>query len=203
MSSQAGRKCANWDADPTTQVAKMVAWLVFDHMGGRSSGTHLRLYAERLPLLTEEILGKRVTLEGLRLHFKETQDREITDNAIFQRGDKAARYSEYNLYKHVVADAWLRLGQEQQQLDARRAFCDEVVRAKIEEQGGACGYCGRPFTDQVLPVGDHCLPWSLGGRTEMGNCVAACVGCNSDKRDMLPHVFMRQLLARLGRGRKL
>ena len=44
-----------------------------------------------------------------------------------------------------------------------------------------CAYCGRRG-DTV----DHVLPRSQGGRTTWLNCVAACVKCNSRKRDRTP-----------------
>lgn len=48
-----------------------------------------------------------------------------------------------------------------------------------------CAYCGEVFKEKDLTV-EHILPQSRGGKDGWMNCVAACRGCNSDKRDRLP-----------------
>jgi hypothetical protein len=53
-------------------------------------------YEEWLPLITECVLGRRYSWADLALHVTQTQGREFTANALLQRGDKAARYGEFN-----------------------------------------------------------------------------------------------------------
>jgi hypothetical protein len=51
----------------------------------------------------------------------------------------------------------------------------------LERDGWTCAYCG----DAANSV-DHMLPQSRGGTEEVQNLVAACVRCNSAKRDRTP-----------------
>ena len=61
-----------------------------------------------------------------------------------------------------------------------------------ERQGWLCFYCGElmipvPDTTRKLPHNmvplDHRVPRSLGGKTSVANCVAACQRCNCAKGD--------------------
>lgn len=55
---------------------------------------------------------------------------------------------------------------------------DEWMRT-LEHFGGLCAYCRKwPFSEM-----DHLVPLGHGGWTTADNCVPACKGCNSSKRD--------------------
>ena len=56
-------------------------------------------------------------------------------------------------------------------LDAQR-MTEPITRA------GTCGYCGQPATTV-----DHVTPKARGGADDEGNLMAACLSCNSGKRD--------------------
>ncbi len=51
----------------------------------------------------------------------------------------------------------------------------------LRRDGHACAYCGREASTR-----DHIVPRSRGGPTSWLNLVAACVACNSNKRDRTP-----------------
>ena len=48
----------------------------------------------------------------------------------------------------------------------------------LNRDGWTCGYCGQPATTV-----DHVTPKSRGGTDDEGNLMAACLSCNSGKRD--------------------
>jgi 5-methylcytosine-specific restriction endonuclease McrA len=50
----------------------------------------------------------------------------------------------------------------------------------LEQFEGKCAYCGIANAT----TWDHILPISLGGETEPGNIVPACVACNSSKKNL-------------------
>ena len=54
-----------------------------------------------------------------------------------------------------------------------------------------CGYCGK--TDVQLNV-DHIIPKARGGKSEYGNCVAACFDCNNRKGNRTPEEAGMRLL---------
>lgn len=55
----------------------------------------------------------------------------------------------------------------------------------IQRERGRCAYCGEQFRESDLTV-DHILPKSQGGRDGWMGCAAACMPCNSRKRDRTP-----------------
>jgi 5-methylcytosine-specific restriction endonuclease McrA len=59
---------------------------------------------------------------------------------------------------------------------------DDVAR-KLEEQGGRCAYCRRPFaaTGPLRPVVDHVHPLSRGGRNDASNIAVVHRVCNESK----------------------
>lgn len=48
----------------------------------------------------------------------------------------------------------------------------------LNRDAWTCGYCGRPATTV-----DHVTPKSRGGTDDEANLIAACLSCNSGKRD--------------------
>lgn len=65
----------------------------------------------------------------------------------------------------------------------------QLSRAILERDGHTCAYCGRTATTV-----DHVIPKARGGTDDESNLVAACVRCNSGKRDRGPIRATRFLL---------
>lgn len=65
------------------------------------------------------------------------------------------------------------------------------VLNKLQEQGGACFYCGCDVT--VNHTVDHYVPVSKGGSNGPENIVIACQKCNYSKQDKLPGEFFKYL----------
>ena len=63
-----------------------------------------------------------------------------------------------------------------------RQFDKNMALTVYNQQGGCCACCGaaKDFKDMHA---DHKIPWSRGGRTEIGNCQMLCVSCNLKKSD--------------------
>jgi 5-methylcytosine-specific restriction endonuclease McrA len=57
--------------------------------------------------------------------------------------------------------------------------------------GGACAYCGRPFTKKIEPVRDHLITIRDGGSHSLQNIVPSCQSCNiAKKRGNLSPFFL-------------
>jgi len=62
----------------------------------------------------------------------------------------------------------------------RSAMKPDVRFAVLSRDAFRCRYCGRAAPDVALHV-DHVVAIANGGKTEMGNLVAACADCNVGK----------------------
>ena len=73
-----------------------------------------------------------------------------------------------------------------------RAFDDAVKYKVYEEQGHKCPYCDKSIDGHTYPdgkdeydynemEGDHIVPWSQGGKTEIENCQMLCKWHNGHK----------------------
>ncbi len=58
-------------------------------------------------------------------------------------------------------------------------------RHRLIARDRCCAYCGLEGREKELTV-EHIVPQSRGGPTNFLNCVAACVRCNTLKRDHTP-----------------
>ena len=76
--------------------------------------------------------------------------------------------------------------------DPRRRLWLDQKRRLMDDQDGKCFYCGVVMhhrgthpddlnTDPLWACTDHRVPWSIGGLTDLENCVMACRSCNSKK----------------------
>lgn len=65
-----------------------------------------------------------------------------------------------------------------------------------EADAVVCFWCRRQVEKGNRSV-DHFMPLKLGGKHEAKNLVAACRRCNSHKRDLLPDVFIHDVLPSL------
>ena len=70
-------------------------------------------------------------------------------------------------------------------VDSNREFNDDQKRYKLMDQDYKCGYCGTDI-DLHDSHGDHILPHSKGGKTEIDNLVMSCPKCNMSKKDKTP-----------------
>lgn len=61
-----------------------------------------------------------------------------------------------------------------------RLFSQSDKRTKYEEQNGVCVKCNNEYTIEEMEA-DHIKPWSLGGKTTIGNLQLLCVDCNRTK----------------------
>ena len=62
-----------------------------------------------------------------------------------------------------------------------RGFRESEKRTAYEKQHGICAICKEKF-DYDQMQGDHIVPWSKGGKTEIGNCQMLCQKCNLEKK---------------------
>ena len=63
-----------------------------------------------------------------------------------------------------------------------RQFDDKMKRKAYEAQNGICPLCKNHF-EYTEMEGDHIVPWSKGGKTEMSNLQMLCRVCNNTKSD--------------------
>jgi hypothetical protein len=56
----------------------------------------------------------------------------------------------------------------------------------LERDGGCCFWCGRMFNAVMVPTTDHLIPRLRGGPSWLGNEVAACRRCNSERGHRSP-----------------
>lgn len=61
-----------------------------------------------------------------------------------------------------------------------RQFRESEKRSIYEKQGGICPICGEHYKYEEME-GDHIVPWSKGGKTDIGNLQMLCKKCNHEK----------------------
>lgn len=61
-----------------------------------------------------------------------------------------------------------------------RSFSSNQKREIYEKQNGVCTRCLKTFTLEEME-GDHIIPWSKGGKTNIDNCQMLCKRCNRIK----------------------
>lgn len=61
-----------------------------------------------------------------------------------------------------------------------RQFRESEKRSIYEKQGGICPICGEHYDYEEME-GDHIVPWSKGGKTDIGNLQMLCKKCNHEK----------------------
>lgn len=65
-------------------------------------------------------------------------------------------------------------------LDSKREFSKKQKLLKYNEQDGKCFYCKKELQFSEA-IGDHKIPHSKGGTTDIDNCIITCDGCNQEK----------------------
>lgn len=63
-----------------------------------------------------------------------------------------------------------------------RSFSEKDKITMYKRQKGLCAICGKPFDIKDMR-GDHVIPWSKGGVTDISNGQMLCVTCNLAKSD--------------------
>lgn len=92
--------------------------------------------------------------------------------------------------KFILHPAILRMKYHIRLLLTRLKFSKKLLFSRDHY---TCTYCGLKCLPEQLTI-DHVLPRSLGGVTSFNNCVAACLQCNSSKRDRTPEIADMPLL---------
>ena len=75
-----------------------------------------------------------------------------------------------------------------------RQFDDKIKRKVYDQQNHKCPYCDKNIDGHTYPSGtteyefkdmegDHIVPWSQGGKTEISNCQMLCKWHNGHKSD--------------------
>ena len=67
-------------------------------------------------------------------------------------------------------------------LNCPRLFTKDQIAQKYKDQGGMCALC-KERVQKGQESGDHILPWSAGGTSELSNCQMTHQRCNSIKGD--------------------
>lgn len=187
-----------WTSDPVLRLAKMVIYFIVFKQGIRGCAPACKAFNEIFPNISDRAFGKGLghDLEGLRQYVEHTQGLVFSNNALYQRADKANRY-------HEILPKELELVQRLMEkcVPTARLFTDEQWQIALATHGEKCIYCDAPFNAITKGQADHYWPHSRGGPTEQYNCVPACVRCNEGKSNSLPHEWVATLHILNGRGR--
>ena len=70
------------------------------------------------------------------------------------------------------------------------------LRAAVDRDGPTCIWCGRHFTDQVVPSTEHVVPRVKGGPSWLENEVAACRRCNGARGHVAPVDWLEECARR-------
>lgn len=200
------RCCLNWYATDNLMIAKMLSFALKEHepLLGKISMWHR--FEEIYPEIVKAITGiDVVSFEAFRAEVYAAQGKKITPNKLYQRGDKAKRYGEYNPRREVVEQVYLTLMAKSAGntgLDPRRSFTDDELKEACRRYGHKCPACHAPFNRDNPPQADHGYPHSQGGRTCVDNCLPLCVRCHGEKKLTNPMEFMRMAGMRAARGRR-
>ena len=71
-----------------------------------------------------------------------------------------------------------------------RILAGLAERAIDREQEGRCFYCDARYWEEQKRHIDHVIPFNYIFSTDAYNCVGACISCNLQKHDRLPHPDM-------------
>lgn len=207
MSSRPGRKYHNWFATPLDRLGLTLLALIYPRTAGMRG-----LDRERRTVQ----LFYRLLPQFERLSDKAVWGRSFTLNLPSKIGEHPGLQPELMRYTALatllldrgeplpveeLAHELAGLNDVTPPRDERRDFTDAELREALKRQNGQCRGCRAPLGEDNPPVGDHMLPYSLGGPTIAANCDALCVSCNERKRNLHPIDFGRQLGLQAARGR--
>lgn len=103
-----------------------------------------------------------------------------------QENDLSAEVAKLMADKEVTKKSgifeFLLSGKKKYEKLSLRAFDEDDMRTKYEEQAGVCPICKQHFEFSEM-CGDHIKPWSKGGKTVPENLQMLCAHCNTIKSD--------------------
>lgn len=137
---------------------KMVEWIetVFTEKRKEMKGLHWGpLYDEYKDLVDDEDFDAEEIEKKVK---KLMQDEDVTRKT--------------GIYHYILSG-------EERYLNIR-TFSDREKRAAYEKQNGVCPRCQEDFKYSEMQ-GDHIIPWSLGGKTNLSNLQMLCRVCNATK----------------------
>lgn len=85
---------------------------------------------------------------------------------------------------------WVARSDWKQRRRVKRRISARHRRIVIQRAGGLCAYCAGEVPDQCMAI-DHVIPVARGGRSRLGNLVAACWICNQEKGDCIWPIEVR------------
>jgi 5-methylcytosine-specific restriction endonuclease McrA len=199
------RVMVNWHKTCPRQIAKMLSWKI-KAAEGLGQYALFERFKELYPGVCKGVLGYDYSYEDLQTEIVVEYGFRFRPNRLYQRADKAQRYGEWNPQKQAVEVAYGALtGQSKVPpggRDPRRCFTDAEVLDACIRQGHVCGSCPSKLGPYNPPVGGHMIPWSQGGPTTSGNCVAQCSPCNIEMGDMHFIFFCQKKARKMNMGRK-
>lgn len=71
---------------------------------------------------------------------------------------------------------------------------EEIQIPQMPDNSRFCCYCGRGFNHHIVKTKDHLIPLSKGGSNNSVNKRNCCKHCNSEKKNLIPHDYLRDLL---------
>ena len=202
------RQILSWHSSDELMCLKMLVYVLHKHEA--DCRNRYRLWdrvIELCPSVMRSVLSKDLTFKDIRESTLARTGIPITTNRLYNRADKAKRYKEFNVYLDCVESAYRLIVSGRGATtapsfrDQKRTFTDAQVSAALEAQGGRCYYRGCDCSEGV--VGDHKIPHSEGGPTEVFNCAAACYRCNSEKSSMSVFEYGKLIGRQNARGRQL
>jgi 5-methylcytosine-specific restriction endonuclease McrA len=88
---------------------------------------------------------------------------------------------------HDIIDAYA-AHLEEKRAQGPRYIHPDLRAAVLNRDNHTCVYCG----STAAPLHcDHMIPYSRGGHTSLDNLAAACMSCNTSKRDRTPEEWRR------------
>lgn len=159
-----------------------------DYMGKHqhdSDATELRLYFENVMNWTKTIFPsyrkemKSVQWGKLYNRYKDGKYSAIElekEVAALMANDEVQKKS--GIYEYVLSDRKI------DKMLNPRDFSQSERRTAYERQEGVCPICGKHFEFEEMH-GDHIVPWSKGGKTELSNLQMLCTTDNIKKSNGL------------------
>lgn len=158
----------------------------------RSAQRHKEKNNERSRRWLQDPKNVETARERAKKHYWDNREEKIAYVAQWQR-DNRESFNEKNRIrnrKRRVTDPNFLMQERMSSIryrarkhKAEGEYTPEEFTAQIESQHGLCMYCAG---EMKPPTADHYIPLFHGGANHIGNIVAACLSCNSSKKDRMP-----------------